>query len=84
MSPQLKNSIQDPSEVSLLNQAEEAFDQGNYHLAHQLTQRSSSETSEARARKERLEKQLETPALTRYLLLLTFLLLVCVTLSAYF
>lgn len=73
-----------PSDGKLLHDAQSAFEQGDYKVAADLAKnlQGSTEVEVATAAKVLLERT-EPPALTKYLLLLSLVLLVFVTLAAY-
>jgi hypothetical protein len=71
-------------ETQLLRRAEQHFEEGNYLEAGQIAERLANSSDRAvAAQAVRLQQRLSPAPLTRYLLGLTFLLLLAVTLFAY-
>jgi hypothetical protein len=72
------------SDGKLLHDAQSAFEQGDYKVAADLAKKLQSSTQVVVATAARLLLQrTRPPALTKYLLLLSFVLLAFVTLAAY-
>jgi len=65
-------------------EAQKAFDQGNYKSATHLAQKvQDGANAEVSAEAQALLERMRPPPLTKYLLFLSFMLLVFVTLAAY-